>query len=158
MPPVSSEPPTSPSVILISACLFGLPTRYDGTSCRAAHRDTSTDQDVVLLPVCPEQLGGLPTPRPPCSLCGGDGAAVWAGKARVLENEGGEDRTAQYCAGAERVAVLARRCGVVKARLKARSPSCGLTACWQDGEVRGGPGVLAATLLQLGVAVEEVDG
>lgn len=123
--------------ILVSACLTGLCTRYagDGNSIgwitELANRHT-------LIPVCPEQLGGLPTPRVPCERVG----------AQVLDKNG-EDRTRAFVSGAEMALHVARlnRCSV--AILKQRSPSCGSGVIY-DGTFSGkkipGDGVAAEML------------
>lgn len=66
-------------MILVSACLLGVRCRYDGESCEWPDMLNHADGE-ALLPVCPEQLGGLPTPREPAVLSGEDGAAILAGK------------------------------------------------------------------------------
>ncbi len=131
-------------LILVSACLLGLRTRYDGKA--------KPDQALMdlwsqchFLPLCPEQLGGLPTPRLPAELVGGDGLAVWEGKARVI-NRAGQDVTQAFKQGAEEVLRIVRLLGIRRAILKSRSPSCGLTPRW---------GVTAARLLAEGLKVEE---
>lgn len=78
----------------------------------------------VALPVCAEELGGLPTPRKPCEIIGGDGSDVLDGKAYV-QTEDGADKTAEFIAGANAVLALAKECGAKSAILKAKSPSCG---------------------------------
>ncbi|MDH4317629.1 MAG: DUF523 domain-containing protein, partial [Desulfobulbaceae bacterium] len=84
-------------VVLVSACLVGMCTRYDGkvkpsTGCMEELRGQ------VWIPVCPEQLGGLPTPRPAADLVGGDGVAVLAGRAAVITKEG-RDVTESFVRG-----------------------------------------------------------
>ena len=101
--------------ILVSACLLGTPCRYDGASKRNPALDRLTAQGHVLVPVCPEVLGGLPTPRPP---------AERQKDGRVVNREG-MDVTAQYRAGAERALEIAQKHGCTLAVLKERSPSCG---------------------------------
>ncbi len=99
--------------LLVSACLLGTPCRYDGKSkkneavCALAER-------FELIPVCPEVLGGLPTPRTPSERRG----------ACVVRKDG-RDVTAEYRRGAECALETARREGVLAAVLKERSPSCG---------------------------------
>jgi len=133
-----------PPVFLVSACLIGLPTRYDGASrpCPACRLELA---GTFWVPVCPEQLGGLPTPRPPADLVGGDGSAVLAGSARVVNREGLEV-TAQFIKGAEMVLSLARELAVTGVFLKSGSPSCGC------GRVLG---VTAALLRREGFTVRE---
>lgn len=132
--------------LLASACLIGSHCRYDGGSKPAALLVEIARRGRVL-PVCPEQLGGLPTPRPPAELVGGDGDAVLRGEARVLD-ETGIDRSAAFLAGARAALALARRQECRLAVLKERSPSCGV--CRLAGS-RKGPGVTAALLAAAGV-------
>ena len=130
--------------LLISACLLGCACRYDGGSkpCPAALRLAAEHE---LIPVCPEQLGGLPTPRPPAEIRG----------ERVVNREG-EDVTAQYRRGAEETLRLARLLNAQGAVLKARSPSCGHGEVYDgtfSGTLRPGNGVTAQLLREEGIAV-----
>ena len=100
--------------ILISACLLGARCRYDGVS-KLQPWISDLAERHILVPVCPEQLGGLPTPRPPAERLP-DG--------RVVTREG-KDVTAEYRSGAEQALALAPKPGCVLAVLKERSPSCG---------------------------------
>jgi len=145
--------------LLVSACLAGLPCRYDGRS--------KPDPEVVALvdagdavPVCAEQLGGMDTPRPPAEIVGGDGHDVLAGRARVL-TDSGEDVTEEFLRGARATADLARAHGVEAAILQARSPSCGCGRIY-DGSHSGtlveGDGVLAALLQTVGITTRAVRG
>ena len=77
------------------------------------------------MPVCPEQLGGLPTPRAAAKICGGDGYDVLKGAAKVI-NRLGNDVTEQFVRGAEMVLAIAKAQQVDGVFLKSRSPSCGL--------------------------------
>ena len=72
-------------VYLVSACLLGLATRYDGGENRCPSL-LRLCRGCRLLPVCPEQLGGLPTPRRPAEIRGGDGCAVLRGEAAVMDD------------------------------------------------------------------------
>lgn len=101
----------------------------------------------ICIPVCPEQLGGLPTPRTAADLAGGDGYEVLAGRARVLTRNG-LDVTENYILGARQVLAIARQQPVAGVILKARSPSCGLSP---------DIGVTAALLQAEGYAVTEMD-
>ena len=101
--------------ILISACLLGQYCRYDGkTKVYPQVQDLLRRDDIHLIPVCPEQCGGLATPRP---------AAERQGKRVVTTN--GSDVTAQYQRGAEAALYWARLFHCTKAILKEKSPSCG---------------------------------
>ena len=99
--------------LLISACLLGTPCRYDGQSKPLPEMERLLERH-TLIPVCPEILGGLPTPRPPAERRGG----------RVVTEAGG-DVTEAYGRGAAEVVRLARLYGCDGALLKERSPSCG---------------------------------
>lgn len=78
----------------------------------------------VLIPVCPEQLGGLGTPRESMSVIGGGGLEVLDGVAKVV-NESGDDVTENLVKGAEETLKIAKLFGVRQAIMKAESPSCG---------------------------------
>ncbi len=110
---------------LISACLVGLCTRYDGQS-KLSSRCRAHLHNTCWIPVCPEQLGGLPTPRTAADLVDGDGHAVLAGKARVVDRLG-LDVTRHFIQGARQVLAIARAQQIELALLKNGSPSCGLT-------------------------------
>ncbi|MFW2367509.1 MAG: DUF523 domain-containing protein [Desulforhopalus sp.] len=111
-------------VYLVSSCLVGLCTRYDG-QLKESVDCLARLKDVVWLPVCPEQLGGLPTPREAADIIGGDGNDVLDGKARVM-TKSGLDLTREFIHGARQVLQIAQSQNIHKAFLKARSPSCGL--------------------------------
>jgi uncharacterized protein YbbK (DUF523 family) len=136
---------------LVSACLLGLKTRFDGS--RLAPPGLTTVPLEELIPVCPEQLGGLSTPRLPAEIQGGQGEDVLKGAARVW-NAAGEDVTEPFLQGAREVLYLARLYRVKGAFLKDGSPSCG--SCYTyDGTFSGkrcpGTGVTAALLREKGV-------
>ncbi len=138
--------------MIVSACLLGVACRYDGGDCfdKALCDELGRGN---IIPVCPEQLGGLATPREPAFLTGGDGYGLLDGKARVLTRSG-TDLTAQFLSGAEQVlkiAGLANSDG--KAFLKEGSPSCGVAVTTVDDEKRPGHGVLAARLERAGYTV-----
>jgi len=114
----------NPPIYLVSACLMGLKTRYDGQVLTSEACIHST-ADGIWLPVCPEQLGGLSTPRTAADLVGGDGHDVLAGRARVVTRDG-SDVTENFIEGARQVLEIARRQKIEKVFLKAGSPSCGL--------------------------------
>ena len=129
---------------LISACLVGLCTRYDGQT-KANLDCLSQIKKTNWVPVCPEQLGGLPTPREAADIIGGDGKDVLAGKARVV-TKSGIDLTAEFIRGAEQVLQIAQLQHTSMAFLKARSPSCAAS---------GKIGVTAALLQANGIEVKE---
>ena len=151
---VKSMPDQLP--VLVSACLLGRKCRYDGST-----NPSESLQDKLkncrVIPVCPEELGGLPTPRPAAHLTGGDGHAVLAATARVITRDTHTDVTDQFLAGAHLALDAARQEGVRRAYLKARSPSCGCCQTYVDGELVEGQGVTAALLQQAGIEVIDVD-
>ena len=132
--------------ILVSHCLLGEPCRYDGASRLDRQVLELHKAGHTLIPVCPEVLGGLDTPRAPAELQP-DGRVV---------NGDGEDVTAAYRVGAEAALRIAREQGCTLAVLKARSPSCGCGEIY-DGTftrtLKGGWGVAARLLLEAGVTV-----
>jgi len=130
------EPP-----VLISACLLGINTRYDGGSRENAEL-LERLKGRVLIPVCPEQLGGMPTPRPPSSLNGFSGEQVLSGRASMV-NAAGRDVTQEFIRGAHETLAIAIKLGVKEAYFKSRSPSCGLEPL----------GVAAALLRRYGIEV-----
>ena len=115
---------------LVSACLLGINCRYDGKNC-LTKKVTQLVSREVLIPVCPEQLGGLPTPREPMELVGGDGSEVLDGKAKVFDGFG-RDLSKNLVKGANEVLKIAELLGVKEAIMKAESPSCGCGEA-QDG-------------------------
>jgi uncharacterized protein YbbK (DUF523 family) len=147
--------PGADSLLLVSACLVGIPCRYDGDSCPDDQLQALVTQGKVL-PLCPEVLGGLPTPRPPAEIQGGDGDDVLDGRARVVNIEG-KDVTTEFLAGAQKALHIAQRWGIKEAVLKARSPSCGMGQIY-DGSFSGrlveGDGVTTALLKREGIAVK----
>ena len=107
--------------MLVSSCLLGVMCRYDGGHSLAEEIASKVSQ-MHVIPICPEQLGGLPTPRPPSSIVNGDGDEVLRGRARVI-NDRGEDVTEAFVKGARETLALARLTGAKKALLKDKSPS-----------------------------------
>ena len=142
-------------MILISACLCGIHCRYDG-SARPDAELVELLQSGQAVPVCPEQLGGLATPRPSAEIIGGDGAAARAGTASVMSTAG-DDVTTAFIKGAAETLHMARICRAERAILKANSPSCGCGAIYDgtfSGALKAGDGVTAALLKQHGIPVE----
>ena len=130
--------------MLISACLLVVECRYDGGG-QTLPRLEALMECYELIPVCPEQLGGLPTPRTPAERQGG----------RVVNREG-KDVTAAFSRGAEQACQISRLYGAHLALLKARSPSCGCGEIY-DGSFSGrripGNGIAAERLTAMGVEV-----
>ncbi|WP_437879526.1 DUF523 domain-containing protein [Pseudomonas sp. LRF_L74] len=141
--------------ILVSRCLLGQPVRYDG-GCHGPFDHLQRWQlEGRIVPVCPEVAGGLPTPRAPAEIPGGQGQQVLDGR-RLVVNNLDEDVTAEFVAGARIALGLAREHDVRIAVLKSRSPSCGNQRTY-DGSFSGtlvaGEGVTAALLRREGVMV-----
>lgn len=154
-PPLPPEPPRAPSprpaTVVVSACLLGVCCRHDGRSKPdAALRDRAPG--ATLVPICPEELGGLGTPRAEADLRGGDGDAVLDGHARVVDATG-RDVTAAFVEGARRAAAIARAVGATQAWLTERSPSCGTRGTYVDGRLVAGGGVASAALARAGLDV-----
>lgn len=130
--------------ILVSACLLGTPCRYNGTGClspqivalRSSHR---------LIPICPEVLGGLATPRPPVEL--------QQGQALTLS---GQNCTAAFSKGAEEAHKIAKQNSCTHAILKSRSPSCGFGLIYDgsfSGKLMPGNGIAADLLYHAGLTI-----
>ena len=100
--------------ILVSACLLGLKCKYDGNDNKSDELLKVISMGYNLIPVCPEQLGGLPTPRKPAEIIN-----------RNVINKDNEDVTENFINGANEVLKLSKLYDVKLAILKERSPSCG---------------------------------
>ncbi|TYP00085.1 uncharacterized protein YbbK (DUF523 family) [Geothermobacter ehrlichii] len=137
--------------ILVSACLLGVNCRYDGGEKRhdgvIAHL---REHALVAVPVCPEQLAGLPTPRPQTEFSEGDGAALLANRGRVTSIHG-TDMSRRFIQGARETLKVAQICACTCALLKERSPSCGVRQIYRRGQIVSGMGVTAALLEQNGL-------
>lgn len=130
--------------ILVSACLLGLDCRYCGSGC-VSEQVLKLIEKHSLIPVCPEQMGGLPTPRAPVELVN-----------REVVDSTGMNFTSQFEKGADEVVKLAKLLHCSCAVLKSRSPSCGCGAVYDgtfSGELIGGNGITAEKLLKAGVSV-----
>ena len=144
------------SEVLVSACLMGRPCRYDGES--MASRAVLAEVVRIrargdrVIAVCPEELGGLATPRPAAELRGGDGDAFWSGDAVIARVADDEDISEAFERGAHLAAESAP--DAVRAILKARSPSCGCHHTHIDGRVQMGRGVFAALLHGRGIQLQ----
>ena len=133
---------------IVSACLAGVTCRYD---CKAKER-----QEVVemvkkgeAIPVCPEQLGGMSTPRPP--------SEEYKGQFYTKE---GKNVTEQYVRGANEALKIAKMVGCTEAFLKSKSPMCGLGETY-NGEHNGmmvqGDGLFARVLKEAGIKVTKIE-
>ena len=129
--------------VLISACLLGIPCRWHGR--RAKRRDALIERlkkRYILIPVCPEQLGGMPTPRTGETL-DGTGSQVLDEGLRIIAPENGRDVTEFHVNGAKYVLELARIVDAQRAYLKAGSPSCDREGVTGEMLKRGGIRVIA---------------
>jgi uncharacterized protein YbbK (DUF523 family) len=131
-------------MIIVSACLAGIPCRWDGKA-KSDERVMRLVREGRALPLCPEQLGGLTTPR--------ESAEIRAGR---VFSKSGADVTAQFQRGAEIVWETARQYGCSEAILKARSPSCGSGRIYDgsfSGDLVDGDGLTARLLKKKGILV-----
>lgn len=149
---------TQPGKVLVSACLVGRECRYDAraNTDRALERDLAA-RGLEAVPFCPEEHGGLGTPRPPAWIERESAAAVLDGRDRVV-TDSGADVTAAFVAGAEGALSACRTHGIVQAFLKARSPSCGSCHTHVANALVEGRGVTAELLHRHGIEVTSVEG
>ena len=141
--------------LLISRCLLGHRVRYDGGASGPYAQLAQWQAEGRVIALCPEVAGGLPTPRTPAEIPGGQGVQVLDGTAPVMTVEG-EDVTAAFVSGARQALALVQQHGIGIAILKANSPSCGNVLTY-DGSFSAtkveGQGVTAALLTRAGVQV-----
>jgi len=135
----------SPIVKLVSACLIGINCRYDGKSA-LNKKCLKFFKKGELIPVCPEQLGGLPTPRKPAEIQ----------KSGKVLTKNGKDVTKNLIKGAKESLKIAKNLKIKQAILKTKSPSCGLGLTYDgsfSGKLRKGNGVTATLLKQNGIQI-----
>ncbi|MBI5047612.1 MAG: DUF523 domain-containing protein [Deltaproteobacteria bacterium] len=133
------------SPILISACLVGINCRYDGTNARRKSLIKQYSKE-WLIPICPEQLGGLPTPRPQAEI-----------SFKKVIDINGRDVTKEFLKGAKEALKIAELFGVKKAVLKEKSPSCGVRFIYRKGKLVNGMGITARLLKDAGVEAAGVE-
>lgn len=130
--------------IIVSACLLGVSCRYDGNS-KPNEKIIDLKEKYNLIPICPEIMGGLPTPRMPAEIKDGR-----------VKTENGIDVTEEYKKGADEAIKLARLFGCKKAILKENSPSCGCGKIY-NGEftrtLKDGNGITAELFIKNGIDV-----
>ena len=130
--------------IIVSACLLGVSCRYDGNS-KPNEKIIKLKEKYNLIPICPEIMGGLPTPRMSAEIKDGR-----------VKTENGIDVTEEYKKGAEEALKLARLFGCKKAILKENSPSCGCGKIY-NGEftrtLKDGNGITAELFIKNGIDV-----
>jgi uncharacterized protein YbbK (DUF523 family) len=141
-------------MVLISACLIGLNCRFDRQS-KTNTTLVSTLKNTHFIPFCPEQLGGLPTPRSRAWITNGDGNDVLAGKSKVI-NEAGADVTPQFIKGTIETEKLLTLFNIKKAYLKSKSPSCGIGKIYHERNLVDGNGVCASMLIKKNIELINV--
>ncbi|HEX7402049.1 MAG TPA: DUF523 domain-containing protein [candidate division Zixibacteria bacterium] len=138
---------------LVSACLCGIPCRYDGKSTKGK-RTKKLFCSGQAIPFCPEVLGGLSIPRDKAEIIGGDGSKILDGSAMVISQKG-EDLTPFFLRGAITSLNIARKFKIRKAVLKKNSPSCGFGKIKRKGKLVKGDGVTTALFKRVGIKVVE---
>ena len=121
----NADSPAEKEPVLVSLCFLGVPCRWHGR--RAKRRDdllAKLKEKYVIVPVCPEQLGGMPTPRTSETLQGHTGAEVLDEGYRLIAPETGEDMTEFHIRGSEITLEVARLVGARRAYMKSGSPTC----------------------------------
>ena len=148
--------------ILVSACLFSIPCRYDGnlaSNCLSEEKIDRLREKFFLVPVCPEQSGGLATPRTCMEIQGGDGFDVLDKKALVKSKQG-EDFTEKMIQGAQIVYHIAQVTRAIWMVGQRKSPSCSCKQIY-DGffqrQLIQGYGVTTAFLKKHGIKVLDID-
>lgn len=137
---------------LVSACLAGYPCRYDGNS-NPNEKVIQLVKEGKAIPVCPEQLGGLSTPRESSEIIQRDGK-------KYVISKTGEDVTKQFQKGAKSVVAIAKALEIKKAILKSKSPSCGCGKVYDgtfSGKIIQGNGLAVERLLQEGIQISTED-
>lgn len=142
-------------MIVVSSCLCGINCKYSG--------ENNLNEDILKLvnegkavPICPEQLGGLKTPRNPAEIIEKNG------EIKVM-TEAGADVTDEFLLGAKRSLEIAKVLGAKKAILQRRSPSCGFGKIYDgtfSGKLISGNGLTVRLFLENGIEVisdEEYD-
>jgi len=133
---------------LCSACLLGVRCSYKGSD-KVNDKVVELAKKKYFLPICPEQLGGLPTPRPATEIKNG----------RIITKEG-EDQTEGYLKGVEETLKLCQILGIKEAVLKQYSPTCGCGKIFDgsfSGKVIKGDGILTKLLKSKGIKVISED-
>ena len=142
--------------IAISACLLGIPCRYNNQG--------KSDQEAITIfvnnrciAICPETMASLPTPRPACEINQGDGHDVLSGQAKVVDKDG-HDYSEDFIKGAKKCLDIIKKAGVKEVILKSGSPSCGAVNIYDgsfSGHQKKGQGVFAALLQEHGIRIRE---
>jgi uncharacterized protein YbbK (DUF523 family) len=141
--------------VLISSCLLGIACGYDSGRSRV-EEIVRKAEETHFIPICPEQLGGLATPRGPSRIATGDGKGILAGHARVI-NPLGEDVTEAFIRGARETLKLPSIARAKRAILKGGNPSCGLHTPYCEKDSGYGIGVTTTFLLSAGIEIIEIN-
>ena len=139
-------------MILISACLAGINCKYSGGN-NYNKKAFELVKNGEAIPICPEQLGGLTTPRSPAEV------RIVNGERKVFTKDN-IDVTDAFVKGANEVLRIAKELDIKKAVLQSRSPSCGVGKTYSgnfDGILVDGNGILAQTLLDNGIDVIDIN-
>ena len=152
-------------LILISACLMGISCRHDGTN--ALRKDViKRYPNEILIPVCPEQLGGLPTPRPQAEIASAPSlnspdfvtpSLSKRGSGGVVIDINGRDVTKEFTNGAYEVLKIVKFLNIKKAVLKEKSPSCGVKFIYRNAKLVNDHGITTRLLEENGVETEGVE-
>ena len=137
---------------LISACLVGINCKYNGGN-NYNEKALNLVKSGKAIPICPEQLGGLSTPRIPSEIKNIDG------KTCVINKEG-INVTEQFQRGAKEVLKIVQNLNINKVILKSKSPSCGIGKVYSgnfDGELVEGNGVTAQLLKDNGIEIFDIE-
>ena len=135
-------------MIFVSACLAGINCKYSGGN-NYNEKVFNLVKEGKAIPVCPEQLGGLTTPRNPAEI------KVINNNTYVIDKEG-NDCTMQFEKGAKEVINLAKKLNITEIILQPRSPSCGVAKIYSgnfDGKLIDGNGILANLCIKNGIKV-----
>ncbi|MBP3255857.1 MAG: DUF523 domain-containing protein [Clostridia bacterium] len=139
-------------MILISACLVGMNCKYNGKN-NYNEKALELVKNGQAIPICPEQLGGLSTPRDPSEI------KIIDNKRYVINNKG-IDVTSEFVKGANEVLRLVKELNIEKVILQSRSPSCGVGKIYSgnfDGKIIDGNGILAQMLIDNGIEVVDIE-
>jgi uncharacterized protein YbbK (DUF523 family) len=140
---------------LISGCLLGLRCTWSGDDKYRNNRAVKLAKVEILIPICPEQMGGLPTPRAPQEIQGGTGSDVLDNKCTVI-NKNGQDVTREFVKGAEETLKIAQKLSIKEFIAKSKSPSCGYGQVYDgtfSGKLIDGDGVTTALLKRNGIRI-----
>lgn len=140
-------------IILVSACLIGIDCNYKGKD-NLKDWVSNLRYEFSMVPVCPEQLGGLSTPRLPAEIINGDGMSIWKESEGEVINIESQVVTNQFLKGAYQMLKITRMLGIKYAVFKDKSPSCGVFNIFDgsfSNHLKEGMGVSAAALHSDGI-------